>query len=367
MAGDWIKMRGNLWDDPRVGRLVDMTDTSEAHVIGALYWLWATADQHSTDGVMTGLTLRQIDRKTNLSGLAAALLSIGWITDHPDGVRVERFDDHNGASAKKRLETARRVAKHRDSTRDDESDSNGEYKRLSIPNQVRKSVIARDGGCCAYCGKEGGVIGQMETKADGYIHLDHVIPLSQGGANDETNLVASCRKCNMKKSNKTPDQAGMEWPTSNGKRIGNKAALQEGDASVSSALAREREEKEKEETHTSPAKLPTCQASAVIDLYHEILPELPSVRLETADRKRAIRKLWQWVLTSKKTDGERRAENAEEALQWVRGYFARARENDFLMGRIARAGEHANWRCDLDFLLTDKGMKHVIEKTAEAS
>lgn len=118
---------------------------------------------------------------------------------------------------------------------------------------------------------------------------------------------------------------------------------------------------------TSAAKLPTCKASAVIDLYHEILPELPSVRLETADRKRAIRKLWQWVLTSRKSDGTRRAESAEDALQWVRGYFARARENDFLMGRIARVGDHANWRCDLDFLLTDKGMKHVIEKTLEAA
>lgn len=119
-------------------------------------------------------------------------------------------------------------------------------------------------------------------------------------------------------------------------------------------------------TSSSAAKLPTCQSSEVISLYHEILPELPSVRLETADRKRAIRKLWQWVLTSKKSNGERRAETAEDALDWVRGYFTRARENDFLMGRIARTGDHANWRCDLDFLLTDRGMKHVIEKTLEA-
>lgn len=120
-------------------------------------------------------------------------------------------------------------------------------------------------------------------------------------------------------------------------------------------------------TASSAARLPTCPSSEVISLYHEILPELPSVRLETADRKRSIRKLWQWVLTSKKSNGERRAETAAEALEWVRGYFTRARENNFLMGRIARTGDHANWRCDLDFLLTDRGMKHVIEKTLEAA
>ena len=79
MAGDWIKMRGNLWDDPRVSKLVDLTGSSEAAVIGALYWLWATADQHTEDGCMPGLNLRQIDRKTGVPGFAAAMVEIGWI------------------------------------------------------------------------------------------------------------------------------------------------------------------------------------------------------------------------------------------------------------------------------------------------
>lgn len=112
MAGDWIKMRGNLWDDPRIARMVDMTNSSEAAVIGALYWLWATADQHTEDGVMAGLSLRQIDRKTGVAGFGAALCAIGWLADHPEGVRIVGFCEHNGASAKKRSQTAKRVAKH---------------------------------------------------------------------------------------------------------------------------------------------------------------------------------------------------------------------------------------------------------------
>ncbi|TQL87423.1 hypothetical protein FB549_0116, partial [Delftia sp. HK171] len=60
-------------------------------------------------------------------------------------------------------------------------------------------------------------------------------------------------------------------------------------------------------------------------------------------------------------------ETAEQATAWIRDYFGRARDNDFLMGRGYRSPEHAGWQCDLDFLLTDKGMKHVIEKTRTAA
>jgi hypothetical protein len=84
-------------------------------------------------------------------------------------------------------------------------------------------------------------------------------------------------------------------------------------------------------------------------------------------RKRALAKVWGWVLTSSTPEGARRATTPAEALEWFRRYFERARDNDFLMGRTARNGEHAGWRCDLDFLLTDKGMKQVIEKTSEAA
>ena len=113
MAGDWIKMRGNLWDDPRVASICDLTESSEGPVIGALYWLWATADQHTEDGFMPGLTLRQIDRKTGLQGFGAALVAIGWLADGKQGVVIQSFEEHNGSSAKKRCQTAKRVATFR--------------------------------------------------------------------------------------------------------------------------------------------------------------------------------------------------------------------------------------------------------------
>lgn len=113
MAGDWIKMRGNLWDDPRVVKVCDLTGQGEAAVIGALYWLWATADQHTEDGILPGLTGRSIDRKTGLQGFADALVQIGWLSDHPEGVRIINFEEHNGASAKRRSLDAQRKANSR--------------------------------------------------------------------------------------------------------------------------------------------------------------------------------------------------------------------------------------------------------------
>jgi hypothetical protein len=126
-------------------------------------------------------------------------------------------------------------------------------------------------------------------------------------------------------------------------------------------------EEEKEATASVSSGLPLCKTQAIVDLYHEVLPELPPVRLMSDSRKRALSKLWRWTLITTKPDGSRRATSAEGALAWFGDYFARTRDNDFLMGRGQKSPGHEGWRCDLDFLLSEKGMKHVIEKTGEVA
>ena len=39
---------------------------------------------------------------------------------------------------------------------------------------------------------------------------DHVIPTSKGGSDIWTNVVTSCRRCNNRKADRTPEQANME-------------------------------------------------------------------------------------------------------------------------------------------------------------
>lgn len=60
---------------------------------------------------------------------------------------------------------------------------------------LRNEVFARDGRKCVYCGS---------TEAP--LHIDHVVPLIQGGGNEIANLVVACRACNCGKSGRTPEQ-----------------------------------------------------------------------------------------------------------------------------------------------------------------
>jgi len=116
-------------------------------------------------------------------------------------------------------------------------------------------------------------------------------------------------------------------------------------------------------TNVPVGKAAAIPAQIVVDVFHEVLPELPKVKLLTDKRKRQIGSFCRFVLTSKRSDGERRAHTKDEAIGWIRNYFERARENDFLMGRVQKAAGHEGWVCDIDYLLSEKGMKQVIEKT----
>jgi uncharacterized protein YdaU (DUF1376 family) len=110
------------------------------------------------------------------------------------------------------------------------------------------------------------------------------------------------------------------------------------------------------------AELPTWMR-ALIDLWHEVLPELPGVEVMNANRQQAAKDFRDWVLTTTRRDGTRRATNDAEFLNWARDFFTRARASDFLMGRGPRSPDHQNWRCTFEYLLSANGMQKVIEQT----
>ena len=73
-------------------------------------------------------------------------------------------------------------------------------KNLAMVRYSRRNIILRDDSTCQYCSKK--VHGKDAT-------LDHVMPKSRGGKSTWTNIVLSCRSCNGKKDNRTPQEAGM--------------------------------------------------------------------------------------------------------------------------------------------------------------
>jgi len=68
------------------------------------------------------------------------------------------------------------------------------YKGVTL---TRQNIFKRDNFQCQYCG----------TKKD--LTLDHVVPSSRGGTHSWTNLVSACKRCNAKKGDYTPEEAGM--------------------------------------------------------------------------------------------------------------------------------------------------------------
>jgi 5-methylcytosine-specific restriction endonuclease McrA len=73
------------------------------------------------------------------------------------------------------------------------------YVRVPYRRRVplnRRAVFARDAHSCQYC----------EGRAE---NIDHVVPRSRGGEHTWENVVACCRRCNTRKGDRTPEEAGM--------------------------------------------------------------------------------------------------------------------------------------------------------------
>lgn len=70
------------------------------------------------------------------------------------------------------------------------------YKKVPLS---RYNIFRRDGHKCVYCGTSKNLT------------IDHVLPRSRGGDNTWKNLVTCCGECNLKKDDRTPEEAGMEF------------------------------------------------------------------------------------------------------------------------------------------------------------
>ena len=65
---------------------------------------------------------------------------------------------------------------------------------------TRENLLLRDEFQCQYCSRR---------PVHRELNVDHVQPRSRGGEDSWTNLVISCRSCNLKKGRRTPAEAGM--------------------------------------------------------------------------------------------------------------------------------------------------------------
>ncbi len=70
-----------------------------------------------------------------------------------------------------------------------------------VPPLNNRALFKRDAHLCLYCGKK---------FSDHDLSRDHVTPISRGGEDNWSNVVAACKRCNNHKAGCTPEQADME-------------------------------------------------------------------------------------------------------------------------------------------------------------
>jgi 5-methylcytosine-specific restriction endonuclease McrA len=137
-----------------------------------------------------GFRTRKLDRR-----FCSDLCRVKDFQQAAQGEHTELITAHEA----QRRNTARRVM-------DKPNTHAGRRKALIKANggqHTRQEIAAlheAQGARCAYC------------KREGYrLHKDHVIPVKQGGTSNIDNMALACRRCNLNKGARTPQQWVNRW------------------------------------------------------------------------------------------------------------------------------------------------------------
>lgn len=96
------------------------------------------------------------------------------------------------------------------------------------------------------------------------------------------------------------------------------------------------------------SSVPACPHQAIVDLYHEILPELPAVAILNDTRKRHLQSRWR--------------ENAvHRDLGFWRDYFESVKSSAFLTGKVPGRMGGKPFRATFDWLIAPSNFVKVVE------
>jgi len=95
-------------------------------------------------------------------------------------------------------------------------------------------------------------------------------------------------------------------------------------------------------------QVPDCPVQRIVDLYHDILPELPRIKVMTERRRSQIRSRW-------------REHRSMQSLERWSAFFEYVRDSDFLMGRTDPAPGRPPFLADLEFITRQSGFVKIIE------
>ena len=116
MAGDWIKMRTDLFTHPKIVRMSSALKADgrpalkadRLRTVGGLLSVWCLFNAHSADGTLAGYSFEAVDEHVGIAGFAQAMADVEWLSGDAAGLVLPDFDKHNGQSAKRRAQDADR-------------------------------------------------------------------------------------------------------------------------------------------------------------------------------------------------------------------------------------------------------------------
>lgn len=137
----------------------------------------------------------EIVSESDIEGALIELSGAGKIAFYTAQPRKEIYGCFPNWADHQRIRDSKNKCPEPDDTR-----INDWYLRRFIPKSMKKKIIERDGFKCKICGKyvsaveDSSLLVKMGT---GLYHIDHIVPVCQGGRAKEENLRLTCPKCNQ--------------------------------------------------------------------------------------------------------------------------------------------------------------------------
>jgi hypothetical protein len=176
----WLKLSNNVTTDSKLALIAAKSKSYRHEVIALWIHLLCVASQKENRGKLGDLDFEEIDYLLEfLSGKSQKIYN-EMQQRLLDGDQIINWSEYQAdPTARDRQRRSR-------------------LKRQGKLNEYesKEKIFERDDYKCVYC------------LSDDNLTLDHMLPITRGGSDSVSNLVTACKKCNFKKNNKTPDEAG---------------------------------------------------------------------------------------------------------------------------------------------------------------
>jgi hypothetical protein len=113
VANGWIVFDKALPTKPEVSVICRALGISRPEAVLACLQVWAWADENTTDGLLDGLAVEDVDYQARIPGFGAAMVKAGWLQADGRGLVFPNFERWNAETAKQRLKKSQRQSKWR--------------------------------------------------------------------------------------------------------------------------------------------------------------------------------------------------------------------------------------------------------------